>query len=179
MTDKKNETPPSQPEPVASSTSPKNEWPALDKKNKTSAAAPEDIADWAVVVDDSSTSVNVIAGVLKGLNLGIHTFRSASAALKYLREMPDDDFNKIAVVFSDMDMPNMNGLEFLTEIRKEPRLKNMHFVIISGQVDRSTLTQFALMKIDGYIVKPFKAQSIIDRVTHALTARQKEKATGS
>jgi two-component system chemotaxis response regulator CheY len=132
--------------------------------------------DWAVVVDDSLASSNIVCGILKSVGLGSHNFRSATSALQYLRQASEADFSKIMVVFSDLQMPGMNGLEFLTELRREPRTKNLPFVVISGHIDKQTLPKFAPLKIDGYIIKPFKSQSIIDRITHLNTVKGKAKS---
>ncbi len=136
----------------------------------------EEAEDWAIVVDDSLASSNVVCGILKSVGIGSHSFRSATSALQYLRQASEAEFAKIMVVFSDLQMPGMNGLEFLTELRNEPRTKNLPFVVISGHIEKQTLPKFAALKIDGYIIKPFKSQSIIDRITHLNTIKGKAKS---
>ena len=151
------------------------ELPSSEIETKPDLLA-QDAEDWAVVVDDSLASSNVVSGILKSVGLGSHCFRSATSALQYLRQASDAEFAKIMVVFSDLQMPGMNGHEFLTELRKEARTKDLPFVVISGYIDKQTLPKFAALKIDGYIVKPFRSQSIIDRITHLNTLRGKAKS---
>lgn len=145
----------------------------ISDSKDSSKQAVEAAEDWAVVVDDSPTVLTVVTGILKGLNMGAHVFRSAGAALKFLNEASEEDLKKITLVISDFQMPEMNGVEFLKEIRGAERLKHLPFVVVSGVIDKLVLSQFVALGVSGYVVKPFKAQVIIDRIMQITVARQK------
>lgn len=148
--------------------------PSAPAASASSAVSEEPIEEWAVVVDDSPTVLVVLTGILKSLNIGVHSFRSPLKALQFMREAPEKDFNKISMVLSDFQMPDMNGLEFLHVIRSEAKLKHLPFVVVSGIVEKALLAQFASLGVTGYVVKPFKAQAIIDRIMQVNIARQKK-----
>lgn len=149
----------------------------IEKTARQMEVSEGDFESWALVVDDSLTSANVVAGILKSVGIGSYTFRSAPAAYKFLQDSNDSDFRKIIGVFSDIEMPEMNGLELLVKMRSDARTRDLPFVVVSGHIDKTQLPKFASLKIDGFILKPFKSQSIIDRVNHLRTAAAKAKSS--
>lgn len=153
----------------------KNEaqWARIEKNFRTSAAAPEDIEDWAIVVDDSPTSLTVVAGILKSLNLGVHTFRNPVAALKFLKDANPKDVAKILMVFSDLEMPEMDGIDFMRELRKSPQTEKLPFILVSGSIERKYIARLSANRPDGIVIKPFSSKLIVDQVMKALVARQK------
>jgi len=155
----------------------KPESPAASSGQEDQQAKPapnESIEQWALVVDDSPTVLTVLTGILKSVNIGTHAHRSATSALKFIKDAPEAELKKITMVLSDFQMPEMTGLDFLREIRNDARLKHLPFVVISGIVERPLLAQFASLGVVGYVVKPFKAQAILDRIMQIEVARQKQ-----
>lgn len=139
-------------------------WPEIEKRIRMSAADPKDIEDWAVIVDDSTTSLLVIANVLKSLCIGIHPFIDATEALKFLRNSEENEYKKIFGVFSDLEMPGMDGIKFLQQIRGDEKLKDLPFIVASGHRDRKMIRQVAALKIQGYIMKPFNSEAVVEKV---------------
>lgn len=150
-----------------------DQWTRVAKNVGKSAAAPDDIEDWAVVVDDSPASLTVIAGILKSLNIGVHTFREPVSALKFLKEASEKEVGKILIFFSDLDMPKMDGIDYLRELKKSPRTQNIPFVLVSGSIERKYLPRLSMNRPDGIVIKPFSAGLIVDQVMKATVARQK------
>jgi len=58
-------------------------------------------------------------------------------------------------VFSDFNMPEMDGLEFLRAIRAEPTLKTIGFILLTGRADADLVKRAAQFGANNYLVKPF------------------------
>jgi CheY-like chemotaxis protein len=83
----------------------------------------------------------------------LHTARNGEEALEMLQ---DDNAIRPDVVLIDINMPKMNGIEFLTAIRKDDRWKDLKCFIITTsdeKVDRESAKQLG---VSGYIIKPLK-----------------------
>lgn len=58
----------------------------------------------------------------------------------------------------DLRMPNVDGLEFLRRVRRDPDLRDLKVMIASASRDRSTIVELARLGIAGYLLKPYDPQ---------------------
>ncbi|SFD05815.1 response regulator [Massilia yuzhufengensis] len=65
-----------------------------------------------------------------------------------------------ALVFCDLRMPNLGGLELLVRLRADPALAALPFVLVSAASDAHTLEQAGRLGADGYIGKPFAVDQV-------------------
>lgn len=72
------------------------------------------------------------------------------------------------LIISDIVMPDMNGLEFLDEIRKDEKLKDMPFVYMSASVQEKEKEAAIAKGIDGFIQKPFTEEVLLATIAKAL-----------
>lgn len=63
-------------------------------------------------------------------------------------------------VIADLYMPRVNGLELLQLVREEPSLRDLPFLIITADTDTGHITKAAEDDVDGYIIKPFIAETL-------------------
>jgi len=64
------------------------------------------------------------------------------------------------IVFCDLRMPHLSGLELLQRVRQTPLLAALPFVLVSAASDSSTTDEAALAGASGYIVKPFRHEDV-------------------
>jgi len=109
-----------------------------------------------LIVDDSEAILNFMSRALSS-NLGIEVIGSVSNGAEAVERadelLPD-------VVFMDVEMPIMDGLEATRRIKQAHPA--MVVVLVSGSVD--LLAAVVSAGADGYIAKPFSADSLICRV---------------
>jgi len=115
-----------------------------------------------LVVDDDDDSRQTIVEYLKTLGYQrVSKARNGSEALIQLQKEPGINF-----IISDWDMPGMNGLALLREVRKDPDRKSIPFLIatspISHEAEKVMLAAESL--IDGYIIKPFRMQVLEEKL---------------
>jgi two-component system, chemotaxis family, chemotaxis protein CheY len=105
-----------------------------------------------LIVDDSMIIRKMIAKTLNisGLDIGeIYFAENGRQALKQLKE------NWIDIVFADINMPEMNGMEMVEEMCKENLLSSIPVVIISTERSRERIETLKTMGVKAYLRKPF------------------------
>jgi two-component system chemotaxis response regulator CheY len=65
-----------------------------------------------------------------------------------------------AIMFCDLRMPRLSGMELLGRVKADPRLALMPFVLVSAANDGETVQEASGLGADGYIVKPFQAEQV-------------------
>lgn len=114
-----------------------------------------------LVEDDYMDIMSVERELRKqNINLPLHIARNGREALAMLKGEGRPPLNPLpSVVMLDINMPKMNGIELLTEIRKDPQLHHLNVFIMTTStedLDRSAAQQ---LKVSGYIEKPLTFDS--------------------
>jgi CheY-like chemotaxis protein len=78
-----------------------------------------------------------------------------------LQQSPD-------VILSDIQMPVMDGYSLLGHIRNEPSLKNSRFIFFTASAEKKEIEQGMKMGADGYIVKPFSGEELLEKLKELL-----------
>ncbi|MBW1708410.1 MAG: tetratricopeptide repeat protein [Deltaproteobacteria bacterium] len=113
-----------------------------------------------IIIADSNVNLrSIIRTYLKaeGYN-NLSVTENGKAAWVKIREASVD------LIIADYDLPEMNGLELLTAVRKDNRLKETPFLLISSEVHQDYVAQAAELRVDGYLLKPFSQKLLTDKV---------------
>jgi CheY-like chemotaxis protein len=87
----------------------------------------------------------------------MHVAKNGEEAMEYLREFGKNSTDaKPDVVLLDLNMPKMNGLEFLTKIRGSQQWKNLKVFILTTSEENEDKEEVKRLGVSGYIVKPLK-----------------------
>lgn len=113
-----------------------------------------------LIVDDSSTMRRIIMRSLRQAGLQIETILEAEDGAKGLETLQAN--SDIELVFSDVNMPNMNGLELVKGIRASS--SSVPVVMISSEGSESFVQQAMDSGANAYITKPFTPESIKQRL---------------
>jgi len=114
-----------------------------------------------LIVDDSSVMRKIVERALRqaGLELTVvHEAGTGIEGLDVLREQPVD------LILSDINMPTMDGLEFLRQIRAQNLAPGVPVVMITTESSEEHVKQAILAGARGYIRKPFTAEQVKERV---------------
>jgi two-component system chemotaxis response regulator CheY len=120
------------------------------------------------VVDDFSTMRRIVSGLLKELEYNkIVEADDGSSALKVLEAgaLP------VTFVLTDWNMPVMDGLELLKKIRSTPSLAHLPVLMITAEAKKENIVMAAQTGADGYIVKPFNAATLKEKIEKILARR--------
>ena len=112
-----------------------------------------------LVVDDYKTMVRIVRNLLHQLGFeDVDEANDGASALAKLRA------RRFGLVISDWAMEPMNGLELLQQVRADPELKAMPFIMITAENRKDRVSKAEQAGANGYIVKPFTAETLKDRI---------------
>lgn len=98
----------------------------------------------------------------------LHVARDGEQALQFLRrEGPYDDpaeAPRPGLILLDLNMPVMNGIEFLQVVKSDDALKNIPVVVLTTSKDESDLIETYNFSVAGYIIKPVDFTQFLDVV---------------
>ena len=120
-----------------------------------------------LVVDDFSTMRRIVRNLLK--ELGFTNVDEAEDGVVALQKLRGGAFD---FVVSDINMPNMNGFELLSQIRADPALKSLPVLMITAEARKEDIVMAAQSGASGYIVKPFTKATLEEKVTKILQKLQ-------
>ena len=112
-----------------------------------------------LVVDDFSTMRRIVRNLLK--ELGFANVDEAEDGVMALQKLQNDSFQ---FVVTDWNMPNMDGLQLLQTIRQSPALKHLPVLMITAEAKRENIIAAAQAGASGYIVKPFTAATLAEKL---------------
>ena len=112
-----------------------------------------------LVVDDYNTMIRIIRNLLKQLGFeDIDDATDGSAALNKMRG------KRYGLVISDWNMEPMTGLQLLQEVRKDGKLKEMPFIMVTAESKTENVVTAKQAGVNNYIVKPFNAQTLRTKI---------------
>ena len=116
-----------------------------------------------LVVDDFATMRKVIRNLLK--QVGYENIVEAEDGVLALRVLKSQ---KIDLVISDWNMPNMTGLELLKAVRADEDLKTTPFLMVTAEALQDNVIAAVKAGVSNYIVKPFTAEVLNEKITKIL-----------
>lgn len=120
-----------------------------------------------LIVDDSSVMRKIVERALRqaGLDsLVVHEAGSGIEGLEVLRA------KKVDLILSDINMPSMDGLEFLRQIRTQQLAPGVPVVMITTESSEEHVKAAIQAGAQGYIRKPFTAEQVKERVLPLVSA---------
>jgi two-component system, chemotaxis family, chemotaxis protein CheY len=120
-----------------------------------------------LVVDDSAAIRKILQRVLRqtGMSIGaIHEAGDGRQALETLAAQ------KVDLVLSDINMPNMDGLQLLASLRASAEWRNIPVVMITTEGGEMKVAEAVKLGASGYVRKPFTADQIKEKLSGFLEA---------
>ena len=112
-----------------------------------------------LIVDDFSTMRRIVRGLLK--EMGCEKAEEAEDGAVALAAMKAQKFD---FVVCDINMPNMNGFEFLKAVRADDSLKHIPVLMVTAEARKEDIVLAAQSGASGYIVKPFTKATLEEKV---------------
>ncbi len=112
-----------------------------------------------LVVDDFSTMRRIIKNLLR--DLGFSNIEEADDGSTALPMLKNGDFD---FLITDWNMPAMQGIDLLKEIRKDQELASLPVMMVTAESKKDQIVEAARAGVNGYIVKPFTAQTLKEKI---------------
>lgn len=119
-----------------------------------------------LVVDDFSTMRRIIKNFLNDLGYtNVTEADDGKTALPVLKS------GVIDFLITDWNMPGMPGLELLKEVRNDPATKKLPVLLVTAEAKREQIVEAAQAGVNGYVVKPFTAQTLKEKIDKILASQ--------
>lgn len=122
-----------------------------------------------LVVDDSATIRTMVKRTVRMIGLDVGEIYEASNGIEALAQLAD---HQVAVLLVDINMPTMNGIQLLTRMKQNDRLKDIPIVIASTEGSQERLRQLNELGVVGYVRKPFQPEQLRDVLVSLLGVTQ-------
>ncbi len=121
----------------------------------------------ALVVDDMNSMRMLVSKAVKEMGYEVIAAKDGMEAWEKLIEHAGE----ITFVISDWTMPNWTGLELLKNVRRDPRVSNMPFLMLTAEAEAAQVKEAIEAKVDAYIRKPFTPAIIREKVEQVLAKK--------
>jgi len=120
-----------------------------------------------LVVDDSAAIRKILQRVLRQTGMSIRTIHEAGDGQEALEALKN---NRIDLVLTDINMPKMDGLQFLAAMKSMAHCRNIPVVMITTEGGETKVAEAVRLGASGYVRKPFTADQIKEKLAGFLEA---------
>lgn len=117
----------------------------------------------ALVVDDSRAVRMILAKTLKELGFEVREAANGREAL----EIIEAEKTAVTLVLADWNMPEINGLELLKQLRKDPALSSLVVIMVTTETELEQMEAALQAGANEYIMKPFTKDILIEKLQMA------------
>ncbi len=114
-----------------------------------------------LIVDDSAAIRKILQRVLRQTEVPLGEILEAGDGVEALDLMKTQN---VGLVLSDVNMPNMDGLQLLAEIKGNEKLKSVPVVMITTEGSQNKVLEALNLGASGYVRKPFTAEQIKEKL---------------
>ena len=118
-----------------------------------------DLSMSVLVVDDYNTMIRIIKNLLR--QIGFEDIDDASDGALALAKMRT---KKYGLVISDWNMEPMTGFELLKQVRSDPAIDSLPFIMITAESRTENVVAAKQAGVSNYIVKPFNAETLRSKI---------------
>ncbi len=112
-----------------------------------------------LVVDDFPTMRRIVKNLLK--QLGFENIDEAENGEDALNKLKSGEYG---LVVSDWNMPVMEGIELLRNVRNDPQLKDIAFLMVTAEAEKEKVIEAIKAGVDNYVVKPFTGEVLKEKL---------------
>ena len=121
-----------------------------------------------LTVDDSKTIRMIVKKAFRPYDCQIIEGENGVEGLALAsKEKPD-------LIVLDITMPVMNGAEMLSKMKEEPDLKDIPVIMLTAEAGKDNVMKIVQLGVKDYMVKPFKGEQLIERVTKIMPLAEKK-----
>lgn len=133
-----------------------------EKAAEKSSFSKKDFGEFNIlIVDDEESQLSLISELIRSTGMHFQTCKNGKEALKILKN------GKFDLVLTDIQMPVMDGIEFISEAKKDEKLAAIPFIALSGQPNISEV-EYRKMAFSGNLLKPYSAEDLLKKIQEIL-----------
>jgi two-component system chemotaxis response regulator CheY len=115
-----------------------------------------------LIVDDSAAIRKILQRVLRQTEMPIGNIHEAGDGVEALAMLQQQ---QVGLILSDINMPNMDGLEMLGKIKAMPAYQSVPVIMITTEGNQNKVMEAVSLGASGYVRKPFTTEQIKEKLT--------------
>ncbi len=112
----------------------------------------------AIVIDDSKSIRSILSKILIEIGFTVEEAANGLEALDIIQK------DKVDLALVDWNMPDMNGYEFIQEVRKDNTYKDMRMMMVTTETEMNKVVEALEAGANEYVMKPFTKEMIIEKL---------------
>lgn len=127
-----------------------------------------------LVVDDVTSARRVVTKILS--ELGFRNLVEAKSGKEAIEKLSRESFQ---LVISDQDMPEMNGLELVRNMRANTTLKDIPVIMVTSASAKDSVVEAIQAGVSDYVVKPVSVDTLLNKIRRVFADLAQKSSTGS
>jgi two-component system, chemotaxis family, chemotaxis protein CheY len=115
-----------------------------------------------LIVDDSAAIRKILHRVLMQAEVPLGKVHEANDGMEALEKLKAE---KVGLILSDINMPNMDGIELLGKLKADAAFKSVPILMVTTEGSQARVLQALELGANGYVRKPFTAEQIKEKLT--------------
>jgi two-component system chemotaxis response regulator CheY len=115
-----------------------------------------------LIVDDSAAIRKILQRVLRQTDIPIGEVLEAGDGVEALKQLND---RHVSLILSDINMPNMDGLQLLAQLKQNDKWKSVPIVMVTTEGGQGKVIEAVQLGAAGYVRKPFTAEQIKEKLS--------------
>lgn len=115
-----------------------------------------------LIVDDSAAIRKILQRVLVQAEIPLGRVHEAGDGKEALEKLKS---TKVGLILSDINMPNMDGIELLSKLREDDAYKTVPILMVTTEGSQARVLQALELGASGYVRKPFTAEQIKEKLS--------------
>jgi len=115
-----------------------------------------------LIVDDSAAIRKILQRVLRQTDIPIGEVLEAGDGVEALKALSN---RHVHLILSDINMPNMDGLQLLAQLKRSDKWKSVPIVMVTTEGGQGKVLEAVQLGAAGYVRKPFTAEQIKEKLT--------------
>ncbi len=122
----------------------------------------EDTTKIVLIAEDTKVMLALMSNIVKSLGYKPITAENGKQAFLLAKT------NKPDLIITDLMMPEVNGFEFISMVKKDQNLKDIPIIVVSSLSERNAILKALKLGANDFIAKPFTNRQVIERIEHWL-----------
>jgi two-component system chemotaxis response regulator CheY len=115
-----------------------------------------------LIVDDSAAIRKILQRVLRQTDIPLGEVFEAGDGLEALKTLNE---RHVSLILSDINMPNMDGLQLLAQLKQTEKWKSVPIVMVTTEGGQGKVIEAVQLGAAGYVRKPFTAEQIKEKLS--------------
>lgn len=113
----------------------------------------------SLIIDDSRAMRRILTQIVQGIGYQVVEAEDGEDGLRKLEADASID-----LVLVDWNMPKMNGLDFVINVRARPQYEKLHMVMVTTETEPARMARALMAGVDEFVMKPFTPSILIDKL---------------